>query len=319
MGPRLTDALRRFTPTLPLGVACSGGADSTALLLACAERWPQQVVALHVHHGLQPAAQQFEQHCRALCARHGIPLRVAHIDARHRPGDSPEAAARQGRLLALQALARQEAPVLHDVALAQHADDQVETLLIALGRGAGLAGLSAMPAERREGPLVLHRPLLAVPGAELRAWLRSRNTDWVEDPTNADTRYTRNHLRAALIPALQAVYPQYRSTLARSAAHAAQAQGLLDQLAELDLQATGQPPNLAPLRQLGRDRQANLLRHWLKRQHQAVPSTAQLEELLDQVAACSTRGHRIRIRVGGGWIERSGQVLRWYNFGLCPD
>ena len=90
-------ALQAFAPALPLAVALSGGADSTALLLACARRWPGQVRAIHVHHGLQAAADGFEQHCIALCQRLDVPLVVQRLDARHAPGQSPEDAARQAR------------------------------------------------------------------------------------------------------------------------------------------------------------------------------------------------------------------------------
>ena len=141
-------AMQAFAPRLPLAVAFSGGADSTALLLACAERWPGQVHAFHVHHGLQVAADDFERHCIALCMRLGLPLSVQRVDARHAPGQSPEDAARQARYKAFEALAhdRQAQSAIQTIALAQHADDQVETLLLALSRGAGVAGLAAMPA-----------------------------------------------------------------------------------------------------------------------------------------------------------------------------
>ena len=97
-------AMQAFAPRLPLAVAFSGGADSTALLLACAERWPGQVQAFHVHHGLQAAADEFERHCVALCARLNVPLSVQRVDARHAPGQSPEDAARQARYKAFEAL-----------------------------------------------------------------------------------------------------------------------------------------------------------------------------------------------------------------------
>ncbi|MDD2811540.1 ATP-binding protein, partial [Rhodoferax sp.] len=98
-------AMAAFAPALPLGVAFSGGADSTALLLACAQRWPGQVVALHVHHGLQAAGDDFERHCHTVCAALGVPLWCQHVDARHAPGQSPEAAARHARYKAFEALA----------------------------------------------------------------------------------------------------------------------------------------------------------------------------------------------------------------------
>lgn len=313
MSRTLAQALHDFEPGLPLAVAYSGGADSTALLLACAEKWPGQVRALHVHHGLQAAADDFERHCREVCARLQLPLQVRHVDARHAPGQSPEEAARSARYDALRALADEATPPIRHIALAQQADDQVETLLLALSRGAGLAGLSAMPAQWARDGLCYYRPLLDVPGAALRSWLQHRGVPWVEDPSNADEQYTRNRIRARLLPALEAAFPQFRDTFARSAAHAAQAQELLDEVAAEDLQRVGLPPQITRLQQLSRPRQANVLRHWLRSHHGTLPSTAQLHELLDQLAACTTRGHRIRLKVGGGFVERQGVALAWYN------
>jgi len=317
MSQTLAQALHDFAPELPLAVAYSGGADSTALLLACAERWPGQVVAFHVHHGLQAAADAFEQQCRAFCAQLGVPLRVRHVDARAAQGQSPEDAARNARYASFRLLAQEDGaqPAIKSIAIAQQADDQVETLLLALSRGAGLAGLSAMPAQWQRDGLRYYRPLLGVPGVELREWLRTRGVDWIEDPTNRDERYTRNRIRARLLPALAEAFPQFRDTFARSAAHAAEAQRLLDEVAAEDLARIGRPPQIALLQQLTRARQGNALRHWLRRDHgaAAVPTQAQLQELLDQLAACRTRGHRIHLKVGAGFVERQGAVLAWYN------
>lgn len=312
---KFTQAMASFAPALPLAVGLSGGADSTALLLACAERWPGQVRAIHVHHGLQSAADDFERHCAALCARLQVPLAVQRVDARPAPGQSPEDAARAARYRAFEAaaLASQSPPAIQSIALAQHADDQVETLLLALSRGAGVAGLAAMPARWQRSGLAWHRPLLRVPGAELRAWLRARGERWVEDPSNQDERYTRNRIRARLLPVLDSAFPAFRDTFPRSAGHAAQASELLLEIAQQDLDAVGLPPRIAALQALSRARQANLLRHWLRQAHQTTPAAAQLDELLCQVAACTTRGHRIHIKVGRGFVAREGVLLRWYN------
>lgn len=312
--------MKDFEPGLPLAVAFSGGADSMALLLACAERWPGQVLAIHVHHGLQAAADTFEQQCRAFCHRHGLPLHVVNVDARHAPGQSPEDAARRARYEAFRSLALDPTvlPAVRHLAIAQHADDQVETLLLALSRGAGLPGLSAMPARWQRDGIAYYRPLLGVPGEQLREWLRARGQAWCEDPSNRDERFTRNRIRAHLLPALAQVFPQFRDTFARSAAHAAEAQRLLEDLGEEDLQRTGMPPSIRQLRALSRPRQANALRQWLLTQHRTVPSTAQLHELLDQVAACATRGHHIHLKVGAGFVERQNHVLAWYNPQLLP-
>ncbi|WCM86510.1 tRNA lysidine(34) synthetase TilS [Acidovorax sp. NCPPB 3576] len=308
-------AMKAFAPVLPLAVGLSGGADSTALLLACAHRWPGQVRAFHVHHGLQAAGDGFEQHCAGLCQRHGVPLQVARVDARPAPGQSPEDVARRMRYEAFNALAQQTLGhiAIKTIALAQHADDQAETLLLALSRGAGVPGLASMPARWQRDGLVWQRPLLRVSGADVRAWLTAQHEPWVEDPTNGDERYTRNRIRHRLLPALDAAFPQFRDTFARSAEHAAQASELLQELAEADLAVVGVPPRLAALQVLSRARQANVLRHWLRTVHSTTPAAAQLSELLDQIAACTTRGHRIRIKVGRGFAVREAQGLGWYN------
>nr|MDP2192417.1 tRNA lysidine(34) synthetase TilS [Rhodoferax sp.] len=315
MTATLTDAISAFKPALPLAVAFSGGADSTALLLACAEKWPGQVHAVHIHHGVQAAADDFERHCRAFCAQLQVPLTVRRVDGRHAPGQSPEDAARRARYMAFGAVALEEYEKLaiKNIAIAQHADDQVETLLLALSRGSGLPGLSAMPSSWVRKGLTYHRPLLRVRASDIRAWLAGRGVAWMDDPTNVDQQFTRNRIRARLLPALEAIFPQFRDTFARSAAHAAQAQALLLELAVQDLALIGAPPVIASLQRLSRPRQANLLRHWLDSAFHVVPSAAQLAELLDQIAVCTTRGHQIRIKVGTGFCERRGTVLHWYN------
>ncbi|RYY72799.1 MAG: tRNA lysidine(34) synthetase TilS [Comamonadaceae bacterium] len=308
-------AIAAFEPELPLAVGFSGGADSTALLAACAARWPGQVRAFHVHHGLQAAADGFERHCAAVCDRLAVPMFAHRVDARHAPGDSPEATARDARYEAFRALARMDTAqaAIKSIAIGHHADDQVETLLLALSRGAGLPGLSAMPAVAQRGGFTLYRPLLAVSAADIRAWLTARGLPWIDDPSNADTRFTRNRIRAVLLPALADTFAQFRSTFARSAAHSAQAQALLEEFAALDLAQVGAPPRVAVLQALSQPRQANVLRHWLQQAHGVAPSAAQLDQLLAQVAACTTRGHRIHLKVAGGFVEREGESLHWYN------
>lgn len=311
MALTLEQALAGFSPGLPFAVAFSGGADSTALLHACALRWPGQVRAVHIHHGLQDAADAFESHCRQVCEGLGVPLAVRHVQARHAPGQSPEDAARRARYQALADAVQSEWSDVADVALAQHADDQVETLLLALSRGAGLPGLASMPARWQRLGLRWHRPLLAVPGEALRSWLHAQGQSWIEDPSNADEQFTRNRIRARVLPVLAEAFPAFRDTLARSAAHAAQAQEVLQEVAEQDLTFVGVPPVIAALQTLSRARQALVLRHWLRLRHATTPSTAQLHELLAQIAACTTRGHRLHLKVGSGHVVRQGPYLHW--------
>jgi len=131
----------------------------------------------------------------------------------------------------------------------------------------------------------------------------------VEDPTNADEQFTRNRIRARLLPALQATFPQFRRTFARTARHAAQAQELLLELAIQDLALIGTSPAIKAVQALSTPRQANVLRHWLLRAHRATPSAAQLDQLLLQIAACTTRGHQIHLKVADGHVRRLGAVL----------
>lgn len=297
-------------PAGRLAVAYSGGADSTALLHAAARGWPGDVVALHVHHGLQPAADGFERHCAAQCEALNVALAVAHVDARHAAGESPEDRARHHRYQALARMAGEAGASV--VLLAQHADDQVETMLLALGRGAGVAGLAAMPAAFERHGMRFERPLLGLRASRIRQDLKAGGIPFVEDPSNRDPALTRNRIRLQVLPALEQALPAFRDTFARSARHAAEARQLLDALAHEDLARVGQPPAIAALRALPRARQANVLRHWLRQVAGSPGSAAQLDALLGQVAACATRGHRIDLKVARGHVRREGKHLAYH-------
>jgi tRNA(Ile)-lysidine synthase len=264
---------------------------------------------------LQVAADNFEQHCKFFCAQLNVPLVVRRVNGRHIAGQSPEDAARRARYQAFEDVFADEYAntALKDIAIAQHADDQMETLLLALSRGAGLPGLSAMPVTWVRALITYHRPLLRVRSTDIRAWLQCRGVVFIEDPSNADQQLTRNRIRARLLPALEATFPQFRDTFARSVAHAVQAQQVLLDVAEQDLALVDSPPVIAKLQHLSRPRQTNLIRHWLNITTGNVPSAAQLAELLHQIADCRTRGHQIHIKVANGVVERRGDVLHWYN------
>jgi len=302
------------TPTDRWAVAFSGGADSTALLLAAQLVWPGRVLALHVNHGLQAAAAGFEQHVRSFCAQYGVPVQVAHVQAQHGAGQSPEEVARRVRYQALTDLARTAG--VQGVLLGQHAQDQIETVLLALTRGAGVPGLAAMPPDFFRHGVRFGRPLLPCDGRVLRQQLSEHAVSWTQDPSNDNLRYTRNRIRARLLPVLLEDFPAVLDTFSRSARHAARAQCVLEEVAQQDLAAAGHPPVIERVQSFSRERQALLLRHWLRQGWQAVPSEAQLDELLDQVAACRTRGHRIHLRVATGTVTRVGAVLHYRDAGL---
>ena len=176
-------------------------------------------------------------------------------------------------------------------------------------RGAGLPGLASMPAHWQRQGLNWHRPWLGVPGAALREWLHSQGQSWIEDPSNTNENFTRNRIRARVLPVLAEALPAFRETFARSAAHAAQAQEVLNEVAAQDLAHIGVPPRITALQSLSRARQALVLRHWLRLHHATTPSAAQLHELLNQVTACTTRGHRLHLKVGQGFVLREGSCL----------
>ena len=303
-------AVAAFSPVLPLTVAYSGGADSTALLWHCTRKWSTQVAAVHVHHGLQVAADGFQKHCEDFCERLGVPLTVLRVDARPQSGQSPEDAARVARYAAFASLG------VRCIALAHHADDQLETFLLALSRGAGLPGLSGMPAQLERGGVQYLRPLLQVRGQEIRDGLRADGIAFVDDPSNQNLQFTRNRIRAQLLAPLHASFPHIGQTLNRSLQHIAQAQELLDEVARADLQSVcglQHNPAIRALQALGKSRQANVLRYWLRFQHQTTPSAAQLLELQQQITNCTTRGHHLRLKVGAGYVERQQDSLAWYN------
>lgn len=298
---------RAQLPAGPIGVAFSGGADSTALLLGACALWPGQVHALHVHHGLQAAADHFEAHARTQAQQWGVAFTALRVTVQISRGASPEDAARRARYQALAQAA--QAHGLAVVLLGHHAQDQVESVLLALTRGAGVAGLAGMPACHRWHGVCFGRPLLGLDGAALRRGLQAHAVSWVEDPTNVDLRYTRNRLRATVLPALAQACPSYATTVARSARHAATAAALLAELAAEDLARLGEPPLLAGLRALSAERALNALRHWLRQRHGCAGTDAQWQEVARQLAAARTRAHQIRLRVGQGYLVRRGDRL----------
>ena len=269
----------------PMCVALSGGLDSTVLLEAVCrlrKRLPDRGLrAIHVHHGLHADADDWARHCAALCARLGVPLALLEVDATPAPGESPEARAREVRYAALAgALAPGEA-----LLTAHHADDQLETVLIQLLRGAGVAGLAAMPLAAPFGPGLHLRPLLGFNRAELERWAAAEGlSGWIRDPANEELRYARNHLRSEVLPALREHWPGATTAVGRSARHCAEASGLLDELAMLDAPRclVGEALRVSALRALPTARRRNLLRWQARQLGLAVPDERRLATLLRQ-------------------------------------
>ena len=290
---------------LRLCVAYSGGADSTSLLAALAPlraRYRCELRALHVNHHLQPGAAGFARAARASARRLGVTCRVLEAPVRVARGESPEAAARTVRYAALRGALRPGEWLL----LAQHQDDQVESLLLQLLRGAGIAGLAAMPA--RTGQLL--RPLLDVTRAQLQAYLRRRSLAWSEDPSNADERYGRNFLRLRVLPLLRERWPALGTTIARSATLAAEAQRLLTARADEQLHDAmdGAALRVTALRCLGAAERRNVVRRWLERRGLPMPDQRRLQELVGPLLH-TRRDAQPFIRWPGALVRRHGDLL----------
>jgi tRNA(Ile)-lysidine synthase len=262
-------------------VALSGGRDSVALLdLLCRLRDERAfpLSACHVHHGLRAAADAWAEFCGNLCAQRGLSLEVARVEVVRAGGESLE---ENARALRYAALARTGADV---VALAHHLDDQVETVLLQLLRGAGARGLAGM-AEHAAGTPALWRPLLGTGRAAIEAYCRERSLAWVDDDSNTDPAHRRNALRVSVLPEIAAKFPGYREAIGRAAHHQAGAARLLDELAAIDAGAPlAEGVALQRLRALSHERAGNVLRalvaHWGLR----PPSTARLNDWLRQLA-----------------------------------
>ena len=336
----LTDLSERLAaqiaPLLPVHssilIGLSGGGDSIVLLHLLhrlAPRFFWRLSALHVHHGISPNADAWADFCAGLCAQYAIPPHIERVDIAPLRGHGIEAAARKLRHAAF------SSQKCDFVALAHHADDQAETLLLQLLRGAGVRGASAMPLlARREGSPSLLRPLLHCSRREILDYAAAHNLRWIEDESNADDSYPRNFLRHRLLPLLEQKFPAYRNTLGRSAQHFAEASELLDDLARLDaadsfssdktashstrlpkygslvagypasergVRSEGGEPRLevSRLQSLPQLRAKNLLRYFLYSQGAPMPQTVQLDDMLQQL--CGARADAAVCVAFGDW------------------
>ncbi|QVW24500.1 tRNA lysidine(34) synthetase TilS [Pseudomonas hormoni] len=299
-------------------IAFSGGLDSTVLLhllanLAKTESLPA-LSAIHVHHGLQAVADTWPEHCQSVCDGLGVPLQVVHVQVQ--PGASLERAARDARYGAFI-----EATQINEVLLtAQHRDDQAETLLFRLLRGAGVRGLSGVPSQRPLGRGHLLRPLLDVSRAELEAYATEHQLRWIEDPSNQDHQFSRNYLRHQVLPVMTTRWPQAVASMARSAAHLSEARGLLDELAQIDLAHArtdsefdwlGVPSlELSPIAKRSAARQRNAVSHWLAALTRLPDSDhwSGWEDLRD-----ATGDARPVWRLADGELHRAGGRIWWLS------
>ncbi|WP_342325629.1 tRNA lysidine(34) synthetase TilS [Kosakonia sp. BYX6] len=312
-----------FTP-LPTSsrqflVAFSGGLDSTVLLhklmLWRAQQPDIQLRAIHVHHGLSPHADSWAAHCQRLCEHWQIPLsivRVTLVDG----GEGIEAQARKARYQAFR-----EALLPDEVLLtAQHQDDQCETFLLALKRGSGPAGLAAMPESLPFYGTQLIRPLLNQTRDALYQWATDHHLHWIDDESNADTRFDRNFLRADVLPLLNARWPHFAEAVTRSAALCGEQEQLLDELLADELSAATTPDGaltIAALQGMSDVRRRALLRRWLAKFGAAMPSRAMLDRLWQEVALAREDATPC-LRLGAYEVRRYRDSLWWVKTTAHP-
>ena len=302
LGALLFSAAEKNAPPPTLLVAYSGGRDSTVLLhlaFAFAQKHQLGLRAIHVNHQLQTAADAFVRHCQRECATLAIPLDVVTLDVA-RTDKGLEADAREARYAAFAEHLRSNEILL----LGQHADDQLETLLLQLLRGAGPAGLASMPALAPFAAGQLCRPLLPVRREALAALAFERGWRWIDDPSNDDHSLARNRLRSELMPVLLRQREGAADVLLRAVQWQAETVGLLADLAAIDLANVETSAGLlqrSRLLFLSAPRQANLLRHWLLKRGCQLPNADKLQEFLRQLAAASDK-------VAMQWAEHALRV-----------
>jgi tRNA(Ile)-lysidine synthase len=270
-----------------VAVGLSGGRDSVCLLHALhglRDRRSFDLVAVHVHHGLSPHADAWPTLCADFCRSLGVPLDVRRVTVDRASGQGIEAAARAARYGVFAGLA------VDAVLLAHHRDDQAETLLLNLLRGAGVHGAAGMPPQRRlhNHQEALHcsllRPFLHVPRADIEAYVALHRLPFIDDDSNTDTRFRRNFLRQDVFPLLRERFPNADEQLAAAAERFAAAASLLDELATIDLTALARPGGLdcRGLAALSKARQRNLLRRWLSMSGERAASAELIDEALRQ-------------------------------------
>jgi tRNA(Ile)-lysidine synthase len=276
----------------PIAIALSGGRDSVVLLdalVAVATQQRHPLRAAHVHHGLSTNADAWQRFCAQLCEERGVPLSTGHVIVARGAPTGVEAEARRLRYAALAEAAT--AAGIEIIALAHHRDDQAETLILQLLRGAGPQGMAGMPAMRRDPRGILWwRPLLGVTRSTIDAYAAAAGLGWVDDESNEQHRHLRNAVRHRVMPALAAVSGNAAATLARAAAHQAEAALLADDLARFDAQEVVEGNALigAALAALPGHRARNVLRWFLRERGLPAPSTARLAAMVEQL--CTARG-----------------------------
>ncbi|OGO94567.1 MAG: tRNA lysidine(34) synthetase TilS [Coxiella sp. RIFCSPHIGHO2_12_FULL_42_15] len=279
----LQHRLSRLTDKTKFCVALSGGIDSLVLLHILSQCVPPYVIrAIHINHQLSQQANVWQAHCEIICEMWKIPFNAYSVTIKKLAGESLEALAREARYDTLSEHVAADECLL----TAHHADDQAETILLQLMRGAGVAGLAAMPGKKSFAKSFLLRPLLEFSRADIEAYAKSQHLSWIEDDSNENLAFDRNYLRHQIMPLLKTRWPKAPFSIARSGEHCAAAKHLLFEIAAKDLISVlgdHHSIDLSKLLDLPFIRQQHVIRYWIHHQGFSLPSTQQLEEIFNTV------------------------------------
>tara|TARA_R110001583_G_scaffold26571_6_gene95823 strand:+ start:8474 stop:9778 length:1305 start_codon:yes stop_codon:yes gene_type:complete len=268
-------------------IALSGGLDSIVLLHLFSRLQTKEVTAHHVHHGLSDNANSWGDFCSQQCEALNIPFFIHYVVLDNKNRTSLEALAREARYLALQENFTQD----NYLVTAHHQDDQLETILLALKRGAGLTGLQGIVAKQKLAKGYLIRPLLDFSREQLEQYALQYQLAWIEDESNADQRFDRNFIRHSITPLLKARWPSIGKTTSRSAIHCQSQQAIIDELTAADFDqcvSKASVLNIVCLKRLSKARRNNVLRYWFKQSGLNYPSTQQLSAIWHNVVLAQT-------------------------------
>lgn len=305
--PDLSSFLQSYSVNQKIFIGYSGGVDSHVLLhlLANSLAKKQNISAVYIHHGLQKAADEWQLHCQHISADLGVQFLALPVDAQANKGESPEEAARNARYQAFANLITKENVLF----FAQHEQDQLETVLLQLFRGAGLKGLSGMPVETQIGAGRLLRPLLETSQAEILNYANTHQLKWVEDPSNQDVAYDRNYLRQQILPLVEQRWQGVHQAVLRSAKHCADAQQLLSTKAKLDMLAlydkNSQSLDISALLLNDSLQQQWLVREWMNHLNLRMPSMKVLDSILGDICLARSDANPV--------VQFEGCTIRRYQ------
>lgn len=304
--------LQDFTKAKRFWVGYSGGVDSEVLLNLAAKVFENksdyQLGAIHIHHGLSEHADVWLEHCKMVCARLQIPLEIFWVNAKVTDGESPEEVARIARFKAFRDFIKSDECLL----LAHHAEDQAETILMRLFRGAGPSGLSGMAEKMQMDHYEIIRPLLTISKKAIQDYAVSNALQWIQDDSNHNLRFDRNFLRSEIIPRLKERWPQVLRSINRSGELCLEAANAVHSMAAGDWQGViGKLPgslSVKALLKLETARRSSVIRYWLQMQQYSLPSRAHMERI-DKEVLCAKPGARPQLKIAHYRISRQSDEL----------